>query len=138
MLADGLKQYVSSNLSYLAENPGKMDLEKILQSKTVREFDHYAVVPVHGYRDVDHYYNDSSAINTAHTITIPTLVLSAADDPVCTIKGSPTDANSIGEGVVIAVTRTGGHVVFANGLFLTTRSWMDESALEWFQSFEDN
>lgn len=39
----------------------KVNLDRLLESRNVREFDSIAIVDTHGYRDVDHYYDDSSA-----------------------------------------------------------------------------
>lgn len=57
------------------------DIEKVLNSKTIKEFDSNFTSKHFGYRDVDHYYSMASVHNKLHKITVPLLCLSAADDP---------------------------------------------------------
>lgn len=127
---------MKDHLKYLQSNTkNKIRIDESLKAKSVREFDHHAVVPVHGYDDVDHYYRDSSALHTSHSICIPTLAISAEDDPVCDHEGCPTKDEELGTGLVVAKTRTGGHVAFIEGLWLgTTRSWMDSVAIDWIDT----
>lgn len=114
-------------------------IDKTLESSNVREFDHNAVVPVHGYRDVDHYYFDASAIHHSKGISTPTLALSSDDDPVCAVDGCPWDNKELfGPGLVVARTRVGGHVAFSTYdlLFGKTTSWMDLVAIDWFEAYQ--
>ena len=122
------------NGEYLLNNPGLMDLEGIKTARNIREFDHAAVVPVMGYRDVDHYYTESSACRVSHNIFTPTLALSAEDDPVCSVDGCPVTQKELGPGLVVVKTRKGGHVSFMDGFFPTSKGWMDKVAVNWFQN----
>jgi predicted alpha/beta-fold hydrolase len=122
------------NGEYFLKNPGKIDMQAVAKAKNIREFDAAAVVPVAGYRDVDHYYTESSACRVSHNIMTPTLALSSADDPVCSIKGCPTTDEKLGPGLVVVQTRNGGHVSFIDGIVPSTKSWMDSVAVEWFLS----
>lgn len=81
-------------------------------------FPHKAIY-IHEYRDVDHHYNESSPVNYIHNISIPTLALSAADDPVCSIDGLPKDFNSLSDNLIVCKARNGGHVAYAEGYFLS-------------------
>eukprot|EP00602_Paraphysomonas_sp_CaronLab_P011216 CAMPEP_0185041702 /NCGR_PEP_ID=MMETSP1103-20130426/41364_1 /TAXON_ID=36769 /ORGANISM="Paraphysomonas bandaiensis, Strain Caron Lab Isolate" /LENGTH=310 /DNA_ID=CAMNT_0027581559 /DNA_START=155 /DNA_END=1087 /DNA_ORIENTATION=- len=135
-LVEGLRGYLLDHMDYLKNHENnRVRIAETLRAKDVREFDHHAVVPVHGYRDVDHYYQDSSAVHHAHNITTPTLALSAEDDPVCAVEGRPMDISTYGDGLVVVTTRTGGHVAFTRGIhFFSTRSWMDDVAIEWLEA----
>lgn len=132
----GLREYLVQHLTYLRSNSSnKIRIEESLAASNVYEFDHHAVVPVHGYDDVDHYYRDSSAVHLSHAITTRTLAISAEDDPVCAHEGCPTKDSELGPGLVVAKTRTGGHVAFIEGLWgLTTKSWMDSVAVDWINT----
>ena len=131
MCAGGLIKYVQANLSHLSVRSSNIDIATVLNSKTVREFDHNAIVPAHGFRDVDHYYLESSACFVANNIFTPTLALSADDDPVCSAEGCPKHMDDIGPGLVVARVRVGGHVGFPNSAIIGTSSWMDDVAVEW-------
>ena len=124
------------NGEYLLKNPGKIDMKGVANARNVREFDAAAVVPVMGYRDVDHYYTESSACRVSTNITVPTISLSSADDPVCSIGGCPTSPDKLGPGLVIVQTKRGGHVSFIDGIIPSSNGWMDRVAVEWFRNGE--
>eukprot|EP00516_Mucochytrium_quahogii_P006307 CAMPEP_0203763190 /NCGR_PEP_ID=MMETSP0098-20131031/15835_1 /ASSEMBLY_ACC=CAM_ASM_000208 /TAXON_ID=96639 /ORGANISM=" , Strain NY0313808BC1" /LENGTH=393 /DNA_ID=CAMNT_0050657799 /DNA_START=633 /DNA_END=1814 /DNA_ORIENTATION=+ len=133
-LAKGLIKYAMDNEEALKQH-GELDFEKLKNIKTVREFDTHAVVPVHGYSSVDHYYNDSSAIQVAQDIYVPTLALSAADDPICCVDGSlRIEQDQLhGPGLAIATTSRGGHVAWPEGLS-GHESYMDRVIVEWLDA----
>ena len=49
--------------------------------RTMWDFDDAVTAPVHGFRDATDYYERSSSLGWLDRIRIPTLLLSAADDP---------------------------------------------------------
>ena len=61
--------------------PGLFDLRQLNEVKTVREFDEMYTAPHHGFNDAADYYYRASSLRVVDDITIPTLILSAADDP---------------------------------------------------------
>ncbi|GAB5369714.1 hypothetical protein AAMO2058_001429200 [Amorphochlora amoebiformis] len=126
-----LKRYVRQNKSELKKNP-KINLCKILNSVNVREFDSHAVVPTNGYRDVDEYYRDASAVKVAHSMMTPTLAFVAEDDPVCCATGAPMNSAALGPGLIIVKTSYGGHVAFGKGWVPYKESWADAAALQFF------
>lgn len=64
------------------------DLDEVVKSKTVREFDASFTVKQFGYQDVMSYYNEASIHNKIPLMKVPTLCLSAADDPMQPIEGN--------------------------------------------------
>lgn len=60
---------------------------KVLQSKTVREFDSHFTSIHFGYGNVSNYYKQASLHHKLHKIKVPTLCLSAADDPFQPLDG---------------------------------------------------
>jgi abhydrolase domain-containing protein 1/3 len=140
LLVEGLREYLLDHLSFLRSHPlNNIKIDQTLTAVNVREFDQYAVVPAQGYRDVDHYYFDASAINHSKGITTPTLALSSDDDPVCSVEGCPwDDKTQFGPGLVVARTRVGGHVGFSTYELLLGKStsWMDLVAVDWFEAFQ--
>ena len=130
-----MKKYIQIHCEYLRNHKdNKINIDGALSCNNVREFDQHAVVPVFGYKDVEHYYHESSAYKRAHNIHIPTLAVSSEDDPVCNSDGCPNDITKFGDGLVVVRTEVGGHVAFADGFFLGTSSWQDTVAIDWFQS----
>lgn len=63
-------------------------MEKVLQSKTIKEFDSHFTSLHFGYGNVDNYYAKATLHNKLHKIKVPTLCLSAADDPFQPLDGT--------------------------------------------------
>ncbi|HEX5435690.1 MAG TPA: alpha/beta fold hydrolase [Gemmatimonadaceae bacterium] len=61
--------------------PDCLSAHAIDAARTLRDFDDAVTAPLHGFRDADDYYTRSSAIGFLASIRLPTLLLSAADDP---------------------------------------------------------
>lgn len=65
----------------LAQFPGIADATRVETATNMFEYDDAMTAPVHGFRDASDYYTRSSSINWIDSIRIPTLLLSAVDDP---------------------------------------------------------
>jgi predicted alpha/beta-fold hydrolase len=61
--------------------PDRLRSQAIDRARSLYEFDDTVTAPVHGFRDADDYYAQSSSIRFLACVRIPTLLLSAADDP---------------------------------------------------------
>lgn len=60
---------------------------QVLKSKTIKEFDSHFTSKHFGYGDVANYYKQATLHNKLHKIKVPTLCLSAADDPFQPLDG---------------------------------------------------
>ncbi len=84
--------------------------------RTFYEFDEHVTAPLHGFRGADHYYAESSSRQYLKTISIPTLLIHAKDDPFMTADTAPA------HGELSTTTRLelyphGGHVGFVAGRY---------------------
>jgi uncharacterized protein len=61
--------------------PDLVPLERLASIRTMYDFDNIMTAPLHGFRDADDYYARSSSLGWIGRICIPTLLLSAVDDP---------------------------------------------------------
>jgi len=61
--------------------PEQFDSEPLARIRSVRDFDEEYTAPFHGFRDADDYYHRSSSLRVIDKISIPTLIVSANDDP---------------------------------------------------------
>ncbi len=98
---------------------------------TVREYDHQITAPFGGYDGADDYYARSSAGPYLASIARPTLVLSAADDPmipVTSVEPWPTSPSVRRE-----ITSTGGHVGFVGRSHAPGHFWAAERALDFLE-----
>jgi predicted alpha/beta-fold hydrolase len=61
--------------------PDLLDPARMTNVRTLREFDDALTAPLHGFVDAQDYYDRSSSIHYLDGIRVPTLLLSARDDP---------------------------------------------------------
>ncbi|XP_053687467.1 phospholipase ABHD3 [Sabethes cyaneus] len=91
------------------------DMDQVLQSKTIKEFDSHFTSKHFGYKDVDSYYAQATLHNKLHKIKVPLLCLSAADDPFQPLDAIPIKAAAKSSHVAILITARGGHIGFLEG-----------------------
>lgn len=101
-----------------ARFPGRVRWGDVARSRTLWEFDDAFTAPVHGFRDAADYYARASSIGFLAGIRVPTLLLSAADDPflppaVLDRVRAVVGANSA---VTMQFSDRGGHVGFIGGM----------------------
>jgi len=61
----------------------EIDVEKVMQSRYLFEFDRYIQCPTWGYPTEGAYYRDSQSVDALLAVRIPFLGINAEDDPVC-------------------------------------------------------
>jgi len=59
----------------------KVDYEKVANAKSIADIENAVLAPIYGFRDNIDYYRRSSCLRFLDNITIPTLIVNAADDP---------------------------------------------------------
>lgn len=94
-----------------------VDIEPILKSRTVREFDSHFTVKQFGYKDVEEYYSNATIHDKLHLIDVPLLCLSAADDPFQPVQAIPLNEIAETKNVAVVVTSRGGHIGFLEGVW---------------------
>lgn len=94
-----------------------VDIDTLLKSQTVREFDSHFTVKQFGYRDVEEYYSNATIHDKLHLIDVPLLCLSAADDPFQPVQAIPLKEISETKKVAVVVTSRGGHIGFLEGMW---------------------
>ena len=94
-----------------------VDIELLLKSQTVREFDSHFTVKQFGYKDVEEYYSNATIHDKLHLIDVPLLCLSAADDPFQPVHAIPLKEISETKNVAVVVTSRGGHIGFLEGVW---------------------
>ncbi|MGH7564843.1 MAG: YheT family hydrolase [Gemmatimonadota bacterium] len=116
-------------LRYAERYPGVVDVEGVRAARSFREYDDAAVAPIHGFADAADYYARSSSVDLLDRIRVPTLLISARDDPF--LPGEILDR--VGErasaDVECLFPPTGGHVGFVTGPPWAARSWAEDRAV---------
>jgi predicted alpha/beta-fold hydrolase len=90
--------------------PGLFDLRRLDDIWTIREFDDVYTAPHHGFAGASDYYARASAIRVIDRIRIPTLLLTADDDPF--VPPDPFDAPLVRAHAQVRIERGGGHCGF--------------------------
>ncbi|AQG80436.1 YheT family hydrolase [Spirosoma montaniterrae] len=116
--------------------PGVFDTAKLRQARSVREFDNLFTAPQNGFRDVTDYYTKSSSLQYLPKIVIPTLIVSAKNDPFLSPECFPEAVGQELTNVWMEFPKAGGHCGFPprtggiNGDGTSFRPfWSEERAL---------
>ncbi len=62
--------------------PGKFNVSVLPKIKDIRAFDDYFTAPDGGFADSTDYYQKASSLSILDKITIPTIIVTAKDDPI--------------------------------------------------------
>jgi predicted alpha/beta-fold hydrolase len=92
--------------------PGAFSLEPLGRVWTVRQFDEAYTAPHHGFDGASDYYHRASAMRVIDRIAVPTLVLTAADDPFVPPESFRDPALTANAHISVHVTPHGGHCGF--------------------------
>ena len=95
-------------------HPGLFDLGRMQSASTLYEFDDVFTAPLHGFVDTNDYWKRASAKPGLKSITCPSLVIHARNDPFVPDHSWPRP-DQVGSSVVLCQTETGGHVGFLQG-----------------------
>lgn len=91
-----------------------INLEAAAATRTFREFDDVVTAPLHGFSDAEDYYQRCSSRQFLGSISVPTLVLQARDDPFMYPDVLPTP-DELSPTVTLETPASGGHVGFVTG-----------------------
>ena len=113
--------------------PDLVDPKALRKARTFWEFDNLVTGPLHGFRDAADYYERSSSIRYLDRITVPTLLLSALDDPFLPLSVLDRVREiAIHNPYLHAVfTRRGGHVGWIEGAPWNQSYYMERQVIEW-------
>lgn len=92
--------------------PGRFSLEPLPGIGTIREFDDAYTAPHHGFRDAADYYCRASAMRVIDRIRVPTLIISALDDPFVPPEPFRDPAVMNNPHITVCLSAHGGHCGF--------------------------
>ncbi len=106
-----------------------LDLDTVLGSTTLREFDDAATAKLHGFEDAEDYYLRSSSKGFLQSIRVPTLLLHSLDDPFLPKAALPISTIEASPFLTLILTEGGGHVgFFESGPPWNPAFWMEEQS----------
>ncbi|MHB0948278.1 MAG: YheT family hydrolase [Gemmatimonadaceae bacterium] len=112
-----LRSLKEKALRKLDRYPGAFDRDAVLRARTLWDFDDAVTAPLHGFAGAADYYRRSSSLGYLHDIRLPTLLLSAEDDPFLP-REVLDEVREIARGnpaLELEFVRRGGHVGFVSG-----------------------
>lgn len=101
----------------LARYPDLLDAGRLERAATLYDFDDVLTAPVHGFADAHHYYSRSSALGFVRDVRLPTLLLSAVDDPFLPpeVLDEVREQAAGNPALTLEFVARGGHVGFVSG-----------------------
>ncbi len=116
--------------------PGKFDLGPMARVRTLREFDDKITAKYCGFRDATDYYARSSALRVAAGIRVPTLIVTAQDDPFVPFASFSDPAIANNAHIRVIAPEHGGHCSFLSRYAGDARFWAEACVMEFFAGHE--
>ena len=92
--------------------PDELDLAGLRRVRTFQQFDDRYTAPIHGFRDAADYWQRNSCRQFLPHITLPTLLINAANDPFLGPACYPRQEAAASPFLHFESPQTGGHVGF--------------------------
>lgn len=111
--------------------PGRFDLEPLTRVRTIREFDDAYTAPQAGFGNAANYYYQASAMRLIDRVTVPTLIVSAEDDPFVPSEQFRRPEVAGNPNVRVVIADDGGHCGFVS----STGYWAEQTAVSFIAAF---
>jgi uncharacterized protein len=97
--------------------PDRLPAAALTRARSLFAFDDSVTAPLHGFADAKDYYSQSSAIRWLAGVAVPTLLLSAIDDPFLPgeVLEEVRDIAAANPALHVEFVHRGGHVGFIGG-----------------------
>jgi predicted alpha/beta-fold hydrolase len=102
---------------------------RISYQATLREFDNLYTAPRGGFADATDYYRRASAFPLVPHIQVPTLVLTARDDPF--IAAEPFEELRVPPHIEVQISPQGGHMGFLGRDHAGGIRWAERRVVDW-------
>lgn len=119
-------------LAKVAQHVGLAEPAAISRARTLWQFDDVFTSVVHGYRDAADYYERCSSIHVLEQIRVPTLLLSARDDPFHPpdVLDEVAARAARNPALTTEFLDAGGHVGFVSGSLFRPRYYAERRTAE--------
>lgn len=121
----------------LKQHPALFDAARLEAARTIEDFDDAVTGPVHGFDGSHDYYSRSSSISFLGRVRVPTLLLSAEDDPFLpnSVLDRVREIAKSNRSLHLHFTPEGGHVGFVAGRVpFRPNYWAEERLMSFFDS----
>ncbi len=106
-----LRHMKEENLASKPDLP-KTEKEKLLNIKSIYEFDDKITGPNNGYKDAEDYYYRTNSARKIDSILVPLLMINARNDPWIPYEPYEVVKQNAPHNVKVVITDSGGHVGF--------------------------
>jgi len=115
--------------------PERFPLERLADVRTVRQFDELFTAPHFGFDGADDYYHRASAMRVIDRVRVPTLIITAEDDPFVPV-GLFRDPRIASNPLVrLIITPHGGHCGFVSDATATDDGyWAERQIVDFAES----
>lgn len=111
--------------------PGLYDLTSLERLRGMRGFDHHYTAPEFGFASAEDYYARVGASHVLHQIRVPTVILTAQDDPIIPFHSFTAEAIRTNPAIRLVAPRHGGHCGFLQRATGTEdRYWAENRIVE--------
>ena len=110
--------------------PKRFRLDGLHRVRTVREFDDLMTAPYCGYRGAADYYHKASAARVVDRIAVPTLILTAQDDPFVPFASFALHGIAGNHSITLVAPEWGGHCTFISRYAGWERYWGEARVVE--------
>lgn len=113
--------------------PGLIRYEEIKKCTTFREFDREATAFLNGFPSAENYWASTSCKNFLKSVTVPTLLIHAEDDPFFPAKLLPFETIRNSDYLYPLIVPNGGHLGFITGRWPWKQEpWLEEQIMTFF------
>ncbi len=109
--------------------PGILNTDGLDAMRSFADFDDRFTAPLHGFKGADDYWKRSSSRQFLGDITIPTLLVNAANDPILGTACYPYEEAASSDSLFLETPSQGGHVGFGSG----AEYWSETRAAEFLR-----
>lgn len=111
----------------------KLDINKLLKSKTFKEFDGLYTAPVSGFSGPEDYWEKASSKPYLTSIKKPVLLITSKDDPFLAEECYPFEEAKKSNYFHLEVTKYGGHVGFISSFLPKKNRWLENRILQFIR-----
>lgn len=131
-LLRSLRYYINRKFE---NRPAPFDMQLANTARSFWEYDNVVTAPLHGFKDADQYYAESSSRQYLPGITVPTLIIHAKDDPFVPTQAIPS-FEEVSSSTTLQITDYGGHVGFISSKgYFKTENWLDKRIPAYLREF---
>ena len=143
MLLMFLQKVVKKTRKPLEELNLNLDINFLLNTNQITDFDQYYTSYLLGFRGADDYYRNISSVNDMKNIDVPLLCIHSKDDQICFKEGIPFEEIKLNKNIALLLTSHGSHSCFIEsegllGLFgLNVKQWIIKPVSKFLKTVEN-